>query len=100
MKWIMYAMFIMNGEVNYKLAKTPAFSNEIVCASYFKTNLHRGLLEGLRDYMVRNHGPMYGGKYMMTEMGCVRYDGKDPLLDTKLVLAIPKEIYNMKGTDI
>ena len=95
MKWIIYSMFLLQGDINYRLVESFQFTTLDTCKMYFSLNMYP-LTYGLKKHMELTYGPPDSGKYMFLEMGCIPYTDGLPDLENKKILMHRKN----KGIDI
>ena len=86
--WVLYAMFMLHPENNvaWRVTDQLRFNSFMDCSKFYDKNINN-LIDGLRDNMIANFGPVENGEYTLMEIGCTIHNGKDPIVTQRIPLS-------------
>jgi hypothetical protein len=86
--WVIYAMFMLHPENNiaWRVTEQLRFNSFMDCSKFYDKNINN-LIDGLRDNMIANFGPVENGEYTLMEIGCTIHNGKDPIVTQRIPLS-------------
>ncbi len=91
--WVLYAMIMLHPEnnVSWRVTDQLKFNSFIDCSRFYIKNTNY-IINGLRDHMIANFGPVENGEYTLMEIGCTFHDGVDPVVTQRIPLSTHENI--------